>query len=442
MLLEALVACAGVTLRAVATSLGLAVAGTVHAEGDLDFRGTLGVDSEAPVGFRDIRLTFDLDTDAERRSEVAKLVRLTERYCVVLQTLRVLADHDRQVTGRARVNGAQALLHSLLVAAGSTSASPTPAPRRCTSSPRWTGCRRCGRCSPCSRASPPAPPTATPGWPERPAATLLHLGPGLGNGLANLHNARRAGTPVVNVVGDHATAHAQFDAPLQSDIAAIAGAVSGWVRDCAPRRRGRRRRRGGGRRGPRRARSRRWCCRPTSAGATAPARRRAGPPWRPRRATVDPDALRAAADALASGEPCVLLVGGDATRADGPGRRRPDRRRHRGPAARRDVPRPASSAAQAWPRSTGWATSPTSPPAARAARGTSCWSGRARRCRSSPTPTSDGDLVPAGCRVHPLVGARTAPATAALEELADLLAPGTAPRPAAAGPSRAAHRAR
>ena len=64
----------------------------------------------------------------------------------------------------------------------------------------------------------------------RPAATLLHLGPGLGNGLANLHNARRARTPVVNIVGDHATSHARFDAPLQSDIASIAGAVSGWYR--------------------------------------------------------------------------------------------------------------------------------------------------------------------------------------------------------------------
>src|SRR5919198_2229099 len=65
---------------------------------------------------------------------------------------------------------------------------------------------------------------------ERPAATLLHLGPGLGNGLANLHNARRAGTPVVNVVGDHATHHVKYDAPLQSDIDAMAGSVSGWVR--------------------------------------------------------------------------------------------------------------------------------------------------------------------------------------------------------------------
>jgi acetolactate synthase-1/2/3 large subunit len=67
----------------------------------------------------------------------------------------------------------------------------------------------------------------------RPAATLLHLGPGLGNGLANLHNARRARTPVVNIVGDHATYHARFDAPLQSDIASIAGAVSGWYRSTA-----------------------------------------------------------------------------------------------------------------------------------------------------------------------------------------------------------------
>ena len=67
----------------------------------------------------------------------------------------------------------------------------------------------------------------------RPAATLLHLGPGLGNGLANLHNARRARTPLVNIVGDHATYHARYDAPLQSDIASIAGPVSGWYRSTA-----------------------------------------------------------------------------------------------------------------------------------------------------------------------------------------------------------------
>jgi uncharacterized OsmC-like protein len=88
MLLEALVACAGVTLRSVATSLEIPVTGTVRAEGDLDFRGTLGVASadEAPVGFREIRLAFDLRGDATDE-QLATLLRLTERYCVVLQTL-------------------------------------------------------------------------------------------------------------------------------------------------------------------------------------------------------------------------------------------------------------------------------------------------------------------------------------------------------------------
>ena len=87
MLLEALVACAGVTLRAVATSLGIPVTGgTVHAEGDLDFRGTLAVDREAPVGFTSIRLSFELDTEASEE-QIATLLRLTERYCVVYQTL-------------------------------------------------------------------------------------------------------------------------------------------------------------------------------------------------------------------------------------------------------------------------------------------------------------------------------------------------------------------
>jgi uncharacterized OsmC-like protein len=86
MLLEALVACAGVTLRSVATSLELAVGGTVSAEGELDFRGTLAVDKEAPVGFRSIRLTFDLEHHADDE-QIATLMRLTERYCVVYQTL-------------------------------------------------------------------------------------------------------------------------------------------------------------------------------------------------------------------------------------------------------------------------------------------------------------------------------------------------------------------
>lgn len=89
MLLQALAACAGVTLKAVATALGINLkSGKVRCEGDLDFRGTLGVDKTAPVGFREIRLAFDIDTDADKDA-VAKLIQLTERYCVVFQTIKV-----------------------------------------------------------------------------------------------------------------------------------------------------------------------------------------------------------------------------------------------------------------------------------------------------------------------------------------------------------------
>ena len=102
MLLEALAACAGVTLRAVATALDVPVAGgTVHAEGDLDFRGTLGVDREAAVGFTDIRLRFDLDSDATPE-QLATLFKLTERYCVVYQTLA----RDPTITLVNRADGA------------------------------------------------------------------------------------------------------------------------------------------------------------------------------------------------------------------------------------------------------------------------------------------------------------------------------------------------
>ena len=98
MLLEALVACAGVTLNAVATAIGVRVdAGRIHAEGDLDFRGTLGVSKEAPVGFRAIRLRFELESTASQ-DELATLLKLTERYCVVLQTLR----HSPEVTATIR----------------------------------------------------------------------------------------------------------------------------------------------------------------------------------------------------------------------------------------------------------------------------------------------------------------------------------------------------
>jgi uncharacterized OsmC-like protein len=96
MLLEALAACAGVTLKAVATALGVQLRkAIVRAEGDLDFRGTLGVDKEAPVGFKSIRLSFDIETDAPDDA-IAQLIKLTERYCVVYQTLN--RRPDLQVT--------------------------------------------------------------------------------------------------------------------------------------------------------------------------------------------------------------------------------------------------------------------------------------------------------------------------------------------------------
>lgn len=88
MLLEALVACAGVTLRAVSTALEIPLkSGTVSAEGDLDFRGTLAVAKDAPVGFREIRLRFDVETDAPQE-KLDQLLKLTERYCVVYQTIK------------------------------------------------------------------------------------------------------------------------------------------------------------------------------------------------------------------------------------------------------------------------------------------------------------------------------------------------------------------
>lgn len=147
-----------------------------------------------------------------------------------------------------------------------------------------------------------------------PAAVLLHLGPGLGNGLANLHNARRAGTPVVNVIGDHATSHERFDAPLQSDIAAVAGSVSAWMRrpvDVAEAGK-------------------------AAAEAVAAARAAgvatlvvpadvawseggdvaAEPPALPREPVAE-GALEPAAAALKSGAPCIVLIGGDATRRGG-----------------------------------------------------------------------------------------------------------------------------
>lgn len=129
MLLEALAACAGVTLKAVATALEIPLrGGTVRAEGDLDFRGTLGVDRDAMVGFSDVRLRFDLDTDATPNQR-DKLIELTERYCVVYQTLRrsprlalethQLAEGEQQLpVGSEGVEEAEAALQARLRALG------------------------------------------------------------------------------------------------------------------------------------------------------------------------------------------------------------------------------------------------------------------------------------------------------------------------------------
>ena len=102
MLLEALVACAGVTLRAVATALEVPLRGaTISAEGELDFRGTLGVDRQAPVGFADIALRFEVDAPGAGEEQLATLLKLTERYCVVLQTLRSAPRTSAAIAARA-----------------------------------------------------------------------------------------------------------------------------------------------------------------------------------------------------------------------------------------------------------------------------------------------------------------------------------------------------
>ncbi len=263
---------------------------------------------------------------------------------------------------------------------------------------------------------------------DRPAATLLHLGPGLGNGLANLHNARRAGTPVVNIVGDHATAHAALDAPLQSDIGAVAGSVSGWVRHCASAAAV------GSDTSAAVAAAREghvatlvlpadvtWSdgAEPvTSPGAVAP------------RPTAVADALESATDALRSGEPCVLLVGGDATRAGG-----------LAAATRIADATGARLLAETFP--TRLERGAGVPPIDRlgyVADVASHQLGGARHLvlvgARSPVsffayPDKPGDLVPEGCRTHAVAG-RDGAATAALEELADRLAPGTTARTAVA----------
>ncbi|GEL20713.1 acetolactate synthase large subunit [Pseudonocardia asaccharolytica] len=261
---------------------------------------------------------------------------------------------------------------------------------------------------------------------DRPAATLLHLGPGLGNGLANLHNARRAGTPVVNIVGDHATFHKRYDAPLDSDLDAIAGTVSGWVRRCAS------------------SAEIGQDVAAAIAAATGPPGRVAtlilpadvswadaaadavgAPPGavpaaRRLRDTPGTGAVDTAAKALGSGEPCLVLIGGEATR---------ERGLHA--AARIAAATGARLLSETFP--TRMERGAGLPPVARLGYLADLavhqltgirhliLAGAKRPVTFFGYPDKPSDLVPDGCQVHE-VAPRDGAATAALEALADLVA--------------------
>lgn len=260
----------------------------------------------------------------------------------------------------------------------------------------------------------------------KPAAVLLHLGPGLGNGLANLHNARRAHTPMVVVVGDHATYHKKYDAPLESDIDAVAGTVSGWVhrtmdtadvaRDSADAV----------------AESLRgavstlilpadvsW----TDGVSAAPVRSVVDAP------TVDDEAVRASADALRSGAPTIILIGGDATRKPG-----------LSAAVRIAAATGAQVLCETFPaRLERGAGIPAVERLAYFAEAAEAQlAGTAHLILAGATspvsffayPGKPSDLVPDGCEVHAL--AEHAGASAALQRLADELAPGSTADVAAA----------
>ena len=254
----------------------------------------------------------------------------------------------------------------------------------------------------------------------RPAAVLLHLGPGLGNGLANLHNARRAHVPMVVVVGDHATYHKKYDAPLESDIDALAGTVSGWVRrsvDSADvgRRHGR------GHRGSR-ARS--------ADLDVDPARGRLlvrGPPTgNACRSWIQRGDVRPAADVLAvlrSGEPTMMLIGGDATRAAGLAAAVADRAGNRGAGCYARRSRPDWSAAPAFPAVDRLAYFAEAVAAQLDGVKHLVLAGAKSPVSFFAYPDMPSDLVPAGCEVHMLAGYDGA--ADALAALADELAPGT-----------------
>ncbi len=260
----------------------------------------------------------------------------------------------------------------------------------------------------------------------RPAAVLLHLGPGLGNGLANLHNARRARSGVVTVVGEHATGHQKYDAPLQSDIAAVAGSVSGWLRtSAAPADVGR---------------DAAEAVAAASAGRVATLVLPADVSWsdggavadpapvpgRPGTGTgADPAALRAAADALRTGEPALLLVGGDACRAEG-----------LAAASRVAAATGARLLAETFPArlERGAGVAPVGRLGYLVEQAQHQLAGIRHLVllgARSPVaffgyPGKPGDLVPDGCVVHE-AAAPGARAAAAAEELADLVAADTAP---------------
>src|SRR5262249_5747010 len=268
----------------------------------------------------------------------------------------------------------------------------------------------------------------------RPAAVLLHLGPGLGNGLANLHNARRAHTPVVAIVGAHATYHERYDAPLQSDIEGVARNVSGWYRASAfPRDVGRDA-----------AAAVAASLQPPGQGVTlvlpadvswsegaAPARPRALPPAR----RVDGEGVGQAAGVLTSPEPALLLLGGAGTRE--PGLRA---------ASRICAATGARMLGEVFPARQ--ARGAGVPPLERLAYLVEAAQRQLQGIRHivlagarSPVsffayPGQPSDLVPDGASVHTLADG-TEDVTAPLEALADRVAPGTAPQPAELAPPAA-----
>ncbi len=263
---------------------------------------------------------------------------------------------------------------------------------------------------------------------DQPAAVLLHLGPGLGNGLANLHNARRARVPMVVVVGDHATYHKKYDAPLESDIEAVAGSVSGWLRRsdgdvaadaaeaiAASKSRG----------------EVATLILPADISWTDGAQAGQAAPAQPKSSPVDMDAVQLAAKVLQSGEPTVILVGGDATRSAG-----------LTAAARAATATGARWYCEGFPtRLERGAGVPAVDRIAYFAEAVAAQLDGAKHLilagAASPVsffayPGKASDLVPEGCQVHVL--AEHIGAAEALAALADEVAPGTTA--AVAAPSR------